>query len=374
MATDTEDDKQPSLRDMLSSAFDEADDAPTQTFDDGPSAQVETATDDDANLPAVVDTGKASGQPRDDQGRWTKAEIEAAKAEGRELPAEKPQAAPNDPGTAQGKGGGVVLAPPPGWAPAAKAAYKDLPAVVQTAIAQREEEVNRGFQKMQDYKGLDRHAETARANGTTLAEAFDRYVAAENVLETDFKRGVFEFCRMFNYHPMKLANEFAAMFGQAPRNVQRGGQQQQLPAAASPELALITRELSAMRQQFSQLSEAQNQQADAEINSVLADFAKDHIYYENVRHEMGRLIKEGLATSLEQAYDDACWSNREIRPLLIKEQSAPKDQSARVDQHRRAAGSLPAGSPLPGVKPGAGNPPNSLRGALLEAWDGAASI
>lgn len=351
MAPGEDDEKQElSLREQLARDFDAVGDTPDPDLGEAVEAP-------EAEEPAIETTDR----PRDEAGRFTKAEREQAAKD-----AAAAAQAPQEGQQVEEKPAELRMAPPPGWAPAAKAAFKELPPVVQEAVARREEEVNRGFQKLQEFKGLEPYAEMARNAGTTLSEAYERYVAAEQALDQDFPGGVAELCNTFGMHPMQLAQMLAERYGGQVR--QPNGQPQ---PQGNSELGLLARELSAMKAEFGRLMSERQQQEEQAINGELERFAQDHIYFHDVRQEMGRLIREGKAQSLEEAYEDACWSHRDIRPLLIKEQAASGNSNgqSRVDQHRRASGSLPTGSPLPGATPPTNGSAKSIRGALLEAWD-----
>lgn len=297
------------------------------------------------------------GQPRDERGRWTKAQQEHFEAQQREQ-AQQEQAP-------QEQTGELVMRPPIGWSPAAKAAFGTLPPEVQEAVARREQEINNGFARLRDYKGLDEYAEIARQSGTTLREAFDRYKAAEDLLDRDFRGGVMQLCEMYGVHPMQLANEFASMF-----MGQRGQQGVPRAPAMDPQTGLIARRLAGMEETVRTLISEREQQEREAINGTVSQFAEDHMYFENVRQDMADLIRTGKADTLEDAYEKACWMNPQIRDLLIKEQAAPQEAEARVSKARRASGSLPTGAPAGSSQQGT---PNSIRAALENAW-GDASI
>lgn len=344
MADDLEKDTEDqSLRDALSAAFDGADETPAAE----PEEQADEAPELDEN-----------GQPRDERGRWTKAQREHYEAQQREQQATQEQQAPEQASQE------LRLAPPPGWTPAAKAAYASLPPEVQEAVARREQEINNGFAKLRDYKGLDEYADMAKASGTTLREAFDRYKAAEDLLDRDFRGGVLSLCEMYGVHPMQLAQEFAGMFTSEQGQPQQG---QQPPQGMNPEVGLLARELAGIKEFVRTLSTERETQERQAINGAVQQFSQDKLYFEDVRKDMADLIRTGKANTLDEAYDKACWMNPQIRDLLIKEQAAPQNAADRVSQARRASGSLRTGAPA-GNAP-SGSSTSNLRSALLDAWD-----
>lgn len=322
--------EQPSLRDQLETAFEE------------------TPPDDNDEADAGDDDTGDEGQPRDERGRWTKAQQEHYEEQQRQRAEAQGEQDEDDE---------VYLAPPHGWSPAAKAAYANLPPEVQEAVARREQEINNGFRKLQDYKGLDQFAEMARSSGTTLSEAFQRYKAAEDALDSDFMGGVHQLCEMYGVHPVQLAQGFLSQYGApAPRGV-----------AMDPNSHLLARQLHDTQEAVRTLISEREQQEQRVINDHISDFSQRAVYFEDVRQDMADLIRTGRSDTLEDAYEKACWMNPEIRDLLIKEQAAPQEAQARVQRARRASGSLPTGAPA--GNSAQGSSANSIRDALAEAWD-----
>ncbi|HLO79210.1 MAG TPA: hypothetical protein VK196_22355 [Magnetospirillum sp.] len=322
-----------SLRDALESAFDET------------PAEGETPPEEPADT-------EDDGQPRDEQGRWTKAQQEHFEEQERQrAEAQQPQEGQQPEG--------LTLAPPIGWSPTAKAAFAELPPAVQEAVARREQEINQGFAKLRDFKGLEEYSEMARQSGTTLKEAFDRYRAAEQALDQNFHAGVAQLCEMYDIHPVQLAQDFLRAFGQ-------GGQ---MPQGMDPQSQLLARRLHGMEETVRTLISERERQEQEGINAYISDFSQNAVYFENVRRDMADLIRAGKAADLQDAYDKACWMNPEIRDLLIKQQAAPQTAQARVDQARRASGSLRTGAPAGNAS---GSTPGNLRSALEQAWGEAA--
>jgi len=332
-----EDDGELDLRAQLDAAFDGDENS---TNDQAPATEPQTDDIED-------------GQPRDEQGRWTKAQQEHYEEQQRQQQEQQGQQQEQE----------LRLAPPPGWTPAAKAAYATLPPEVQEAVARREAEVNNGFRKLQEYKGLDEYASMARDSGTTIKDALDRYKAAEDSLDRDFFGGVAQLCQMYNVHPMQLVQQFARSFG---------GQQPQGTPQQAPQGDLIARRLAGMEETVRTLISERERAEQEAINGSLDAFASENMYFEDVRQDMALLIREGRADSLEQAYKMACRMHPEIGDLLIKEQAAPQIARQRVDQARRASSGLRTGAPA-GSSSG-NSSSNSLRDALTEAWSEAQGI
>lgn len=321
--------------------------------------------------PAPVDPSLTAGEQaaadqraRDELGRFTKAE-QAAKANEAVAAAQKAvqpgqQPAVVDPASVKPVG------PPPGWSPTSKAAFDALPDAVKKDIAKREEEISAGFAKLTEYKGLDPYVEMARGNGTTLPESLERYVAAENLLDSNPINGILWLCERYQVHPANLLEAI----GQ--------GQGHQQPPGQDP-FAPVFSHIQTLDQRLSQFEAMREQSEDQAVNSQIEAFATDaqHKYFSNVRKEMGQLIaladQQGQTLSMKDAYEKACWANPEIRELFIKDRYAADQAAAnrKADEARRAAGSLSPGSPVPGGTLAAHEPASSLREEIERSFNSA---
>lgn len=284
---------------------------------------------------------------------------EPAKVEVASEAASKEEAAPADDKPA--------LRPPPGWSPTAKVAFDKLPPEVQQAVANREEEVNRGFAKFQEYKPIDRYMDMARQSGTTLDKALENYVGIENRLRQDFPTGIAELCQRQGVHPVALANAILARHGASPQQ-DASGDQEQVRQQASYDPAVMQK-ISALENMVRQQADFVQQQQNQGVQTEIQRFASnpEHKFFENVKADMGRLINAGQAESLYDAYDMACWANKEIRALLIKQQAAPSVNGADAVQKAKAAAKATGGAPSAGFKPNAGAEGGSIRDTIRAA-------
>jgi len=270
-----------------------------------------------------------------------------------------PAEAPDPEAAEDGK---PVLRPPPGWSPTAKVAFEKLPPEVKQAVANREEEVNRGFAKLGEYKPIDRYMEMARQSGTTLDKALENYVGIENRLRQDFPTGIAELCQRQGVHPVALAQAILARHGVAPSNG-AAGETPEVRQPASVDLSPIHQEINALK---SFIEQQQSQGVQTEIQRFASD--PKHAFFENVKTVMGRLINSGQADDLEDAYDQACWANKEIRELLIKQQAPqPSVNAADAVQRAKAAAKATGGAPSAGFKPNAGTEGGSIRDTVIAA-------
>lgn len=328
-------------------------------------APAEPAAQEPAGDAPVAQDGPA----RDEHGRF------AAK---QPAPSSEPAAKPQDAAqgaqqqapavTAQESQADTSLRPPPGWSIAAKTAFAALPKEVQEAVAKREQEVNDGFAKLAEYKGIDKAIEpflpALTMRGVTPAQAIKQLFDAQAVLDRDPVNGIAWLARSYGVD--------LRQFAQAPGNGQHGGHQ---PNPLAQYLDPLVREINALKghltQQQQQAVEHQRSQAAAEIQAFSAD--PKRIYFEDLKEDMALLIQNGRAKDLAEAYDMAAWAHPTIRAALIKEQQAAamaetQRKAAEVTANaRRAAGSI-AGAPVPGSQSLEVAPPDTIEAAIAQAW------
>ncbi|RUM06876.1 hypothetical protein [Rhizobium chutanense] len=301
------------------------------------------------SLKAAIDTvegngpGELTGQPRDgDNGRFL--------AKGQE------QAAAQQTAQAQSRGQGVEQPTaissrvPPGWSAEAKAHFGSLPGEVQAAIAKREQEVDNGFRVLQDYKGLEEFTPLIRQAGMTHADVMRRAIDWEKALIHDPVNTVVHVARMAGVNLHALVN------GQTGEILQRQQQVQPQPRSINVE-ATVEHVL-------------RKRDTETQVDAFLSDPANAHA--DDVLDDMVALINAGRASTLQDAYDAACWMRPDIRRQLISQTAAPvhpqqAQRAAAADQARRASRSI-SGSSAPGpTRDAARGQPTSIRDSLRDA-------
>lgn len=237
-----------------------------------------------------------------------------------------------------------VLAPPSSWAPEAKAEFANASPVMQAAIAKREEEVAKGFEKYQDFKGLEEFTPLVKQHGTTHAEVMKRAIGWEHAIQADPVNAV------------KYAAHIAGV--DITVNGVRQPQQQAAPQQAQQQPVNV-------EQTVEQI--LRKRETESQISAFLSDPANPHA--EAVLDDMVALINTGRAKTIKDAYDSACWMRPDIRPQLLNQAApattTPKAPSA--DQARRASKSI-TGSSAPGPSKDAGvSASSSIRDTLKQA-------
>lgn len=306
------------------------------------------------SLKAAIDTVEGTGaedipaRPRDgENGRFLAKGQEQAAAQ------QPPQAQSREQGGEQPAAIGNRV--PPGWSAEAKAQFASLPNEVQAAIAKREQEVDRGFRVLQDYKGLEEFTPIVRRAGMTHADVMRRAIDWENALIRDPVNTVLHVAKVAGVNLHALVN------GQTGEALQRGAQAgHEFQRQAGPVNVEATVE-----------HVLRKRDTETQVDAFLSDPANAHA--EDVLDDMVALINAGRASTLQDAYDAACWMRPDIRQQLIS-QTAPApvyqqhaQRAAAADQARRASRSI-SGSSAPGpTRDAARGQPTSIRDSLRDA-------
>jgi hypothetical protein len=228
---------------------------------------------------------------------------------------------------------------------------------VQAAIAKREQEVDNGFRVLQDYKGLEEFTPLIRQAGMTHADVMRRAIDWEKALIHDPVNTVVHVARMAGVNLHALVN--GQMGEVLQRNPQQAGSQQGGPQPRSINVEATVEHVLRKRD------------TETQVDAFLSDPANAHA--DDVLDDMIALINAGRATSLQDAYDAACWMRPDIRRQLISQTAqAPVHQqqaqrAAAADQARRASRSI-SGSSAPGpTRDAARGQPTSIRDSLRDA-------
>lgn len=346
-----------SLRDTLSEAFDALDGS---LNDGGAPAPTPAAAAPPADQ-AALDRA-AADRTRDQQGRF------APKGDAAPIP---PISEPGQPGASAAPPAGATSGPPPSWSAAAKAEFTKLPEVIRNEIAKREVDMDRG--KAQWQQGAERlnrldevlapRSERFRLAGLNEVQAVQTLFAAQDYLERQPVDALL-------YLGRQSGVDWRAVFARL------NGGQQAGPPPLPPQLQPLANQVQALTNTVMQQQQtAERQQFQGHLDQVHT-FAADpkNLYFENVRTRMGELLRSKQATSLEDAYEQACWSDPQVRPLMIqstdqkRQADAQAAARAKVAGARHASGSI-TGSPTPGATPGRQAPNSTLRDDLAAAWD-----
>ena len=329
-----------------------------------PEPALEVHVVDPANEEPVELPEGDSGPARGPDGKFAPKEAK----EGDDKPVEakapvEPTDAPQEPVEPKQEGD-KPLTPPIGWSPASKAEFAKLPEHLKADIVKREKDIAKGLEakalEVKRYQPIEdliapRREKWAMA-GVDEATALKQLLAASDWLERDPK-GALEY----------LAKQYNVTSAQAGSQANVTPQQNAI-SRPSPETASLQQELLSIKEQLYR----QNQAVYVDQVEAFAANPKN-LYFENVREDMGILIREGRAKGLEDAYEKAIWANPEIRAILLAEQAAkPANGRAEASEKTRraiAAGSSVTGAPGANVAPvvnGSGSVEDDIRAAFAE--------
>jgi hypothetical protein len=298
-------------------------------------------------------------RPRDEHGRFAKAESTAEAPQQAEQPPAPPPAAPE-------------VKAPSSWKPEAQQAYvkaaKGEPLTPEeikllTAEAERRES---------DYhKGIEGLKPNAQL-GRQFQEVLQPYMQTIQQLGVDAPTAVaklFQTEHILRYgDPATKAQMFANLAQQYGVDL---GQLANAPQV-DPQVQYLQQQLAQTQGQVHQFFTQQQQQQHAQVMSEIEKFASDpaNAHFEAVRDEMAVLLQTGKAQDLKSAYDMAVWMRPDTRQSLIEQQRAEAQRQAQEQAQAARAKAASVGvkgsSPVAAVAAPAGD---SVRDAILAAFD-----
>lgn len=265
--------------------------------------------------------------------------------------------------------------PPPSWSVKAKAAWEALPAEVRADITKREGEVAQGLAALRDYKDLKPYAEMARQHNTTIAGALDRYIAADNMLKTNFPQGVMWLAQSYGMTQEQAGHLFLdmgqRMLGKTPGAANGNGAQQQQSADDDPLNELLNPFVKPLMEKISALESKLSSREQADRNAEMQSYREafesltsspEFRFIDELRPHMAKLIDSGLVPYTgdvrqfyKTAYDMAARLHPEVGEALIEQRLREQREAERkreqeaADKARQASRSL-SGSRLPGME------------------------
>ncbi|KVP11969.1 hypothetical protein WJ85_17200 [Burkholderia ubonensis] len=297
-------------------------------------------------------------------------------------PAETPTAAATSPASApgadnQGAAAAANSEPknkvPQSWNAADRAHWDKMPPEVQAVISRREEEAHRAITTMgQDAAFGKRITEVVspylpliRSEGGTPEGAVRDLLQTAYVLRTAQPEQKIQLFR-------QLANQFGVDIQAAAQDAPR----------VDPHVHQLQQELAQMRGHLASQEQQQHQQVQGQAQQMIDAFAADpkNEFYETVKPLMGQLLLAGQASTMQDAYDQACWAVPSVRSTLMQRQQAEAEAKraaeakAKADAKRRAGGSVSGAPAAPVAATASAAAQNlSLRDELRQALRAATS-
>lgn len=309
----------------------------------------------EAGQPLDESPSAVAARARDEAGRFTKAEAAKVSQSSAAPTTGEPLA-----GAETVPAAVAAIKPPDGWKAEAKAKFATLPPDIQAEINRRETEAHQKITSQDQDRDLGKrireesgpYQAIMQAEQTTPGAAYRDYLNTAYILRTGSPQAkaqaVAAVIQSFGVPLPLIAQAFS---------VQPGMQlQPQQPQYDPAEIA---------RQAADQVRQ---ELAQTETQRSIAAFAAEagHEHFEAVKPRMAVLLKEGQAETLQDAYDQAIWSDNSIRSTLLAAQAAGTngkrltEQKAVTDAAKRAAGSI-AGGPGSAKPNGAAPGDRSLR-------------
>lgn len=325
-----------------------------------------------------ADTPSRDDRARDDQGRFVaktgEARREAATAD--KEPAAPQGAKPADASTGS-KPVDAGAGPPATWSADKKAGWNDL-ASLQQAVIKREDEFTKGIG---EYQNRQREFEQV------IAPRRQHY-ASQGVSDIKAIDNMWLWFEALSKNWDATLPELARIFG---RDINQAGMGQPQAASNGSHDPALMGELSSLRTVVnsivSETSAARERRAANDLASFASEKTADGVlrrpHFEKVKREMGYLLQRRLqedpnldvtAEVLDDLYDRAVWSDRDIRTeqlkaVEVRSQAGALARPKPVAEARRAAvsprGSSPAGA---GDRP---KPERSIRDSLKAAMGSA---
>jgi hypothetical protein len=285
-------------------------------------------------------------------GKFTKLEAGAAEkpATAPEIPKPEAQAQPE---------ASKPVGPPSAW----KAIWENLSPEAQALAVKREADVEKGFS---EYR-------TKTAQLAEISQVFEpiRAVLQQNGITSDVQavkqlaqwEGAFRnpatrtqaFHDLARTYGVDLATLVQSSSSAAPSNAQ------DIPDQLRPVLDQFGQVSQQAQQALARVQTWEEQQAAREITA----FASNHPHYEAVRVQMGKLITAGLATNLDDAYQQAVKIHPEVSAKIAEEERTKAEQKAateRAEKLRAAQAAAVSPSPRAPLGAGASAPPGKKAG------------
>lgn len=288
----------------------------------------------------------AEAKERDDKGRFAPKEKLNLPPEAKEKAEKKVQEA-----TAPEEKPEVV-APPASWKAEHKEKWSEIPPHMQKAILAREEEIHKGFTRLDEERLLGKQIKETVAPylAQIQAEGGTPITAVKDLLNTAYV--------LRTGDPVTKARLVAQVIQQYGVDLSLAGQQAQ---NVDPVLAQTQQRLMQLEQQLRQEKELQSQQQNASIMTEIEAFSNnpENSYFEQVRADMQTLLQSGAIPAaspqkmLKEAYDRAVWANPTTRQLLLVKQAAEAESKRNevVATKKRASGSITGSSGTTNANP-----------------------
>lgn len=317
---------------------------------------------------AEAGTGRAADRPRDESGKFAKAD-KAAKPVASTSTAEAPKAATAPPADVA-----PATVEPTKPATTTEKAPQALKAMTREKWASLPEDVREDFARRErDHKKLLDEAAEHRKSAQTwrgAVEAYEPMLKAQGLDPVKATEGLLQLWSTLHSAPgPQKAGIIASLmqrFGVAPETVGQALQAPQQPQfqaqrQAQPDVAQLVEQALAKK-----LEEVESRKVEQE----LADFESSHEFYADVREDMGLMAQaleaRGLAVNLENLYTRSIALHPEISGILKQREAAKNAATAQATTQRaQAAASSVRSSP---AAPPSGAQSGNLKSTISQIY------
>lgn len=338
------------LRESLEAAIGQAEEsAPplaTEPVAQASEPEIETAPEPDSEAeaePAAVDLNTLAeaegGKPRDEQGKFKKAESSEI--------------------TPGPKSGPKVDKAPASWRPEVREHWANVPDAIKEVIAKREYEIDKTLKETvaaRQYadsisKAFAPYEAYIKAEGATPLQVIDNLMGTAVRLRTATGPELAGLmAQMVNQYG---TGRFGGQFIELLDNALAGNSPKTEPAQAHIQQA-IQQQLAPVQQfmqQFQQAQAAQQAQVAQQAASEVEQFLSKTEFGNDVREEMADLLevaqRRGQQLSLVDAYKQACMLNPSVRQVVMQRTTSrqAQNQTSVAQKAKAAAVSVPSSGP-----------------------------
>ena len=296
---------------------------------------------------AAADKKAADDKRRDEIGRFKakdgddKTGADKAAAEGTKKPGDA-EVVSGDKTQTEGKDGQEAPATiplPRSWSPEEKEVWDALPPAAQQKFADRESTAHRAIseqgQVLAAYRPLGElllsRKDLFARHRTTPVAAIDRLLDVQAKLDEDAPRAIAAIARVYNVpisaiasalgvDPTKVDPAKPATTVVDPRVDQLAGQ-----------LSKVTARLTQREMQDIRAREQETARMQTQLDETVAEWSVGKEYFDHVREEMAFLVENDRASSFDEAYEMACYSNPQIRARLEADKLKAHEEKVKAD-------------------------------------------
>ena len=204
--------------------------------------------------------------------------------------------------------------------------------VALQAFMRRSEEMHKGLEQYRAKAQVGEElmqvaqpfARDLQAFGISPAQAFQKLMVAE----ANLRHGTTE---QKTQMLLKMATDYGIDLGQAQ-------QYQANQPYVDPQVEGLKSELNQMRSWVQQQQQAREWQERQTLNREISKFSQDpaHTHFEAVKGTMAGLLQAGLATTLQDAYEQAIYTNPDIRNQVLAAQQAQANEKRKAEAIQKA--------------------------------------